>query len=134
MGVRQDVRNLMTAEQRNKLVACVRAGKKWAEVAEECGFSDASHAARAFRSVLKAEQDALSDAVLSLREVEGERLDGVYQAAVQTLPTCATASEVNQCLKTMLHAVEARARLLGLNEEPAQKIEVTVTGVDMDRV
>jgi hypothetical protein len=30
--------------------------------------------------------------------------------------------------------VEARVRLLGLNEEPAQKIEVTVTGVDMDRV
>lgn len=134
MGVKKDVQDLLSTEQRNKLVACVRAGKKWAEVAEECGYGDASHAARAFRRVLKAEQDALSDAVLSLREVEGERLDGVYQAAVQTLPTCTTASEVNQCLKTMLNAVEARARLLGLNEEPAQKIEVTVTGVDMDRV
>lgn len=134
MGIRQDVQGLTLTEQRNKLVACVRAGKKWVETAEECGYASADGAAKAFRKVLRAEQDALSEAVLSLREVEGERLDGVYQKAVQTLPTCATASEVNQCLKTMLNAVEARARLLGLNEEPAQKVEVTITGVDMDRV
>lgn len=131
---RQEVQDLLTAEQRNKLVAAVRAGKKWAEVAEDCGYASAGTAAKAFRRVLKIEQDALSEAVMSLREVEGERLDGVYQAAVQTLPTCSSATEVNQCLKTMLRAVEARARLLGLNEEPAQKIEVTITGVNLDLV
>ena len=129
-----DVRDLMNAEQRNRLVAAVRAGRKWADVAEECGYPSANAACKAFRRVLDAERDALREAVTSLREVEGERLDGVYAAAVQTLPTCTTAGEVNQCLNTMIKATEARARLLGLNEEPTQKVEVTITGVDMSCV
>jgi hypothetical protein len=116
---KEDSRRITAAERRERVIEMRRAGYLYREIASEVGLTEA-RCNDIVKQYLQKMEDRCSELSEEIRQLEVERLDGLFRSAWEV--AMGTSNGRLRALEMAVKIQERRAKLLGLDSPERQEI------------